>query len=214
MPSMSRPVLLGLLEDVKRNPADLTAWLVLCDWLEEHGDEADRARGDYCRLCFGRLGRKTFASDWECGEQRRALYRQYHLQWLKALPLQYVRMQHGLIELSLPGVECLRLEEALAGNEVWAWVETLDVFQLNNVTIQRLADCRLFNGPAEVRLSVSWGERISRGALRQLADSPHLAAVRRLGIRAAHVVGGKTAFQPLYERFGDRFRANEGWMLA
>lgn len=214
MLSTPRPVLLGLLDDVKRTPADLTAWLVLCDWLEEHGDEVDRARGDYCRLCFGRLGRKTVASDWECGEQRRALYRQYHAAWLAPLPLEHVRMHHGLIELSLPASTCLRLEKDLADTETWAWVETLDVFGLNNAWLQRLADCRLLNGPAQVRLSVSWGERISRGALRQLADSPHLAAVRRLGIRAAHVVGGKTAFQPLHDRFGDRFRANEGWMLA
>src|SRR5262249_47472223 len=75
MPPTVRPELLALLADVKENPADLTPWLVLTDWLEEHGDEADQARAEYCRLCFDKLGKKTYASDWEKGERRRELFR-------------------------------------------------------------------------------------------------------------------------------------------
>src|SRR5262245_31043069 len=77
----ARPEVLALLADVKENPDDLTPWLVLTDWLEENGDEADRARAEYCRLCFDKLGKKTYASDWEKGERRRELFRDYREQW-------------------------------------------------------------------------------------------------------------------------------------
>ena len=82
-----RPELMALLADVKQNPDDLTPWLVLCDWLEDQDDEAERARGEYCRLCFDKLGTKTYASDWEKGERRRHLYRTYHEAWLGPIVL-------------------------------------------------------------------------------------------------------------------------------
>src|SRR5262245_8389058 len=45
----ARPTLLGLLADCKAHPDDGRR-LILADWLEEHGDEADRARAELVRL--------------------------------------------------------------------------------------------------------------------------------------------------------------------
>src|SRR5262249_15508960 len=45
-----RPELLALLQAVKQQPDDDSPRLVLADWLEEYGDEADRARAEFVRL--------------------------------------------------------------------------------------------------------------------------------------------------------------------
>lgn len=58
-----RAELRALLADVKAAPDDVTPWLVLTDWLEDHGNAADAARAEYCRLCFDKVGKKTYASD-------------------------------------------------------------------------------------------------------------------------------------------------------
>src|SRR4051812_5114180 len=47
---MPRRELLSLLEACKREPEDDAARLVLADWLEEHGDQDDRQRGEFVRL--------------------------------------------------------------------------------------------------------------------------------------------------------------------
>jgi uncharacterized protein (TIGR02996 family) len=52
----ARPELLALLADIKENPDDLTPWLVLTDWLEENGDEGDRARASFYQPLKERFG--------------------------------------------------------------------------------------------------------------------------------------------------------------
>jgi uncharacterized protein (TIGR02996 family) len=44
-----RPEVLAFLRDAKDHPDDDTPRLVLADWLDEHGDEADRARAEHVR---------------------------------------------------------------------------------------------------------------------------------------------------------------------
>ena len=46
----ARPELLSLIRHAKDDLDDATRRLVLADWLEEHGDDADRARGEFLRL--------------------------------------------------------------------------------------------------------------------------------------------------------------------
>ena len=117
---------MALLADVKQNPDDLTPWLVLCDWLEDSHDEVDRARGEYCRLCFDKLGQKTYASDWERGERRRHLYRTYHEAWLGPILALQPRIKKGL--LSIQSDTLFDYAEALeADPEAWAWVEALEI---------------------------------------------------------------------------------------
>jgi uncharacterized protein (TIGR02996 family) len=120
--------LLALLDDVKRNPNDLTPWLVLCDWLEENGDEVDRARGEYCRLCFDKLGKRTFASDWEKGERRRELFRTYRQAWFGPILELNPTMRKGLAEIYCSFCEIeTRLARLLEVEEAWAWVGWMQV---------------------------------------------------------------------------------------
>jgi uncharacterized protein (TIGR02996 family) len=130
MPRPPRPELLALLEDVRLSPDDLTPWLVLCDWLEENGDEDDRARSEYCRLCFDKLGKETFASDWELGERRRDLFRKHKHAWFGPILELNPTMRKGLavIECSFHEVEN-RVGRLLEVEEAWAWVGTLRFWQ-------------------------------------------------------------------------------------
>src|SRR5262245_59429136 len=49
-PKPPRNELLALLRAAKRQPDDDAPRLVLADWLQEHGDDEDRARAEYIRL--------------------------------------------------------------------------------------------------------------------------------------------------------------------
>src|SRR5438105_12661954 len=50
MPPAPRPELLRLLSALKDAPGDVAPRLVLADWLEEQGDQADQARAELLRL--------------------------------------------------------------------------------------------------------------------------------------------------------------------
>jgi uncharacterized protein (TIGR02996 family) len=129
MSSPPRLELLALLDDVKRNPDDLTPWLVLCDWLEENGDEADRARSEYCRLCFDKLGKETFASDWDKGERRRNLFRQYKQAWFGPIADLQPMMRKGLAMVHCHIADVQRnLAGLLQVEEAWAWVGSMAVW--------------------------------------------------------------------------------------
>jgi uncharacterized protein (TIGR02996 family) len=122
--------LLALLDDVKANPDDLTPWLVLCDWLEENGDEADRARSEYCRLCFDKLGKQTYASDWEKGERRRELFRTYKQTWFGPILALRPTMQKGLAVIEGCSIDDVlqNLPGLLEVEEAWAWISSMNVW--------------------------------------------------------------------------------------
>ncbi len=129
MSRRARPEVLAFLADVKENPDDPTPWLVLTDWLEENGDETDRARAEYCRLCLDRLQGRVTAADWQRGERRRELYHQYGAGWLgpqlKALSPQ---MRKGLVHIT---ATMAQLDDAPPvhgrDDERWAWLGGLTV---------------------------------------------------------------------------------------
>src|SRR5262245_27535994 len=157
---MSRPPrseLLALLADVKANPDDLTPWLVLTDWLEENGDEADRARAEYCRLCFDKFGKKTYASHWEKGERRRELFRDYRDQWF-GRHFGFVEVKRGLLQIISSADQLLQAVDAGMPSELPAWVERLVVSDLTSDLVVRLATCPLLEGPVVVWLNLVWNE--------------------------------------------------------
>jgi len=224
---------MALLADVKQNPDDLTPWLVLCDWLEDRDDEAERARGEYCRLCFDKLGTKTYASDWEKGERRRHLYRTYHETWLgPILPLK-PQIVKGLLEVSSD--EVLDHVEAMASDpEAWAWVGTLEVGEgIEELMSPKRGLERLVAGLRTLDITTELSDR----EVATLASWPFLRKVRvlkldlpKLNIRKArHLIeslqsgdiqilevdlstwyhqtptkGRTTAIEALREAFGDR----------
>jgi uncharacterized protein (TIGR02996 family) len=193
---------MALLANVKQNPDDLTPWLVLCDWLEEQDDEADRARGEYCRLCFDKLGTKTYASDWERGERRRHLYRTYHEAWLGPLHPCDPQIEKGLWTIQSGAILSYYLEELEADPETWAWVGKLQLrwgfeemmdsehdfgplfsvlqsLDVADCDISRFAAWPALRGVTVLRLNLPhlWVEQVEC-----LAGSAHLKRLRRLVI--------------------------------
>src|SRR5438552_1097952 len=78
-----RPELLALLQAAKDEPGDDAPRLVLADWLEEHGDEADRARAAFIRLQIARdrLRRDDPAHE-EIQVREQELYNRHAAAWL------------------------------------------------------------------------------------------------------------------------------------
>src|SRR5262245_1444093 len=82
-----RPELLALLAAAKAEPADDTPKLVLADWLQEQDYEADRARGEFVRLCTLYLRRVADnLPGWELYSRLNVLWEHYHPAWLGPLP--------------------------------------------------------------------------------------------------------------------------------
>jgi uncharacterized protein (TIGR02996 family) len=217
----ARPEVLALLADVKENPDDLTPWLVLTDWLDEHGDEADRARAEYCRLCFDKLGKKTYASDWEKGERRRELFRTYRERWFGDLSVWFTpahpggplcQIQRGLVQVSAQGGDLLAVVGAGWPGELGSWVERLVVsnyVNLNAEQLMELARSPLLVGPAAVELHLYSDLERQREALLALAESPYLNGVRDLCLSFGAPLADKDAVVPLRKRFGKAFRMRQ-----
>ncbi len=211
----ARPEVLALLADVKENPDDLTPWLVLTDWLDEHGDEADRARAEYCRLCFDKLGKKTYASDWEKGERRRGLFREWKDTWLGPIGITRVeggylcqsQMRRGLVTFGGTADFLLELYKQGIDLERWAWVEELTLFNLSLKEAKAITSCPLLSGPAIIRLQLL--ARMNPVIVKAWANSPYLTGVRELHVSARLIRGtydDEQFFRPLRDRFGEALK--------
>jgi uncharacterized protein (TIGR02996 family) len=124
---MSRPELMRLLQACKEAPDDDHARLVLADWLEEHGDENDRARADFVRLQVesglekGRPG--FFCSHERMWSKRKAAWAPFTAALKKKSRPQSIR---GLLSVSTTPTAAYSPEgQRWAGSEEWAWVERL-----------------------------------------------------------------------------------------
>jgi uncharacterized protein (TIGR02996 family) len=182
-----RPELLALLSDVKDHPDDRTPWLVLTDWLEEHGDEADRARAEYCRLCLPKMGLlKVTAAHYDLGERRRELFRQWGQTWLGPLFECRPQQENGLFTVNADTAFSLTLPNYAVDVEPFAWVYQVvpapDAIVLNATSA--------FWG--EVR-SVHFPYGASVAKLLSYLQAPHLRNLRQ--IRVAQVSASLTSSQ-------------------
>lgn len=222
---MSRPEMLALLADVKENPDDLTPWLVLSDWLEEHGDEAERARAEYCRLCFDKFGTKTDARNWDAGERRRDLFRQYKSAWLGPLAAwpskrdwlansqpAMLQIRRGLLHLEA-GIDDLKTLVDVPA-DVWMWANSVAAVLRTSEEIVGLSNWPLFEGLGEVKIHLLGYAHPTKEAVRALAASPTLAHVHRFRffanvlhspIHRGDEIDWNRLLAPLKERFGDRY---------
>jgi uncharacterized protein (TIGR02996 family) len=214
---MARPELIALLDDVKANPDDLTPWLVLTDWLEENGDEPDRARAEYCRLCFDKLGEKTYASDRENFERRWELFRDWKEAWLGPIAEEVAddlwlwQMRRGLVSIGMRTSRLLDLHARGLDEEQWQWVEELALVGIFPAEARQLASCPLLLGPSIIRWQVAWVRQIGPAVVKAMAKCPSLARVREL-----HVLGTvkrprdemylDALFRPLRDRFGEALK--------
>jgi uncharacterized protein (TIGR02996 family) len=227
---MSRPAraeVLAFLSDVKDNPDDPTPWLVLTDWLEENGDEADRARAEYCRLCFDKLGKKTVAGDWDEGERRRELFRRYKKKWfgpLIELPPVYgkprIEVRRGLLHVNIEFAVLLSHVGEGPPDESWAWVQELQLTVQSSEEIEHLASWPFLLGPRHLQVQHTGnGQPPTPQAIQALADSPYLDHLRSLRFwsSAVHGVWTEEGYQlnvdfhalyaPLKQRLGRVFWA-------
>src|SRR5687768_11603514 len=125
-----RPELLALLQAARDHPTPDAPRLVLADWLEEHGDESDRARAAFIRLQCARAGlRHDDPSQQERQREEQQLLDRYGAGWLgpvaeerppkpwhfrRGLPIARYTVPHEGPDL-----------EGLVGTELWAWVQEL-----------------------------------------------------------------------------------------
>jgi uncharacterized protein (TIGR02996 family) len=175
-----RTELLGLLAECKAHIADDAVRLVLADWLEEHGDEADRARAEFIRLeCqIARLNwddedRKVLAVRVKELEQR------YAQTWLGPLHGRGWRcwFLRGLLQITIPAKSLTRWMEELAGSEAWAWVENLELTGVTPSNGRQLVDCSLLGEPARLTVRLK-----GAGTLKELLGCPHLRTLLRLSL--------------------------------
>src|SRR5262245_1273112 len=123
-----RRELLALLKTARESADDRTPRLIVADWLEDHGDEVDRARAEYMRLGDLHPGRCSPATHARQSE----LLQQHRDTWLG--PLLGLSGGRGLFfEDGLPTVQVSGRDlvgkkvAAVQDREEWAWVGKLCV---------------------------------------------------------------------------------------
>jgi uncharacterized protein (TIGR02996 family) len=220
----ARPEVLAFLADVKDNPDDLAPWLVLTDWLEENGDDADRARAEYCRLCLDRLQPRVTAADWPRGERRRELYRQHATQWLGPTIKGLVhKMEGGLATINASAYQLVELVSEMAADpERWAWVGGLSggypvvqlveqvlapfLAQLGRLSVPAvldgsdvvlLANCPALHRLVYLHLTV---HRFEEAAMVALAQSPFLGRLRHVRVTYYYTHEGRDAAARILEQ--------------
>jgi uncharacterized protein (TIGR02996 family) len=183
--SPPRPELLALLRQVKATPDDETLRLVLADWLDEHGDAADRARAALIRA-EGEWRRRPY--DPEDGTQRRlreqmqALERAYGSEWLGPLRQSGVKCKfvRGLVHLETNvGVVVAWRNRAWPQTEAWAWVEWAKLVNGAPADIAKLAESPALGSLTTLELRAA---RPDPAAAAALAQSPHLGDLGRLEV--------------------------------
>jgi uncharacterized protein (TIGR02996 family) len=191
MSRLARPEVVAFLDDVKDNPDDPAPRLILADWLADTGDEADEAMAEYIRLHWDAKQRRQYASDWEKGERRRSLFRQYKQAWFGPLvdlesegsQPQYT-VKAGLLDVRVNRDIWDRLGRLRAATlEAWHWIDTLELAGVVWPFAQ-VAMSPLLTGIRKLKLThVEVGDR---GAC-ALAEAPLLRGLRELDLDWAGV---------------------------
>ena len=170
------PDLIALLAAYKVNPDDAVRGLVLADWLEEHGDPALAARGEFVRL-------QSQAPRTDRSKTRQAeLLKRYGASWLgplRAVAEPYV-WGHGLLHLGISAGALLGRPVERLTAEDFAWVEGVTVRGLSDEQVVQLAAAPWLMALTTLVLSGGIGDE---GAA-ALAASPHVRNVRTLVLRS------------------------------
>jgi uncharacterized protein (TIGR02996 family) len=123
-----RPQVLAFLRDIKEHPDDDTPRLILADWLEEHGDEHDIARGEFIRLQCRRASLLEYDPLCSFLERReRHLQEQHGQAWLGPLAATSWEKHYrrGLLRLKPQYRWLSEQSAALWQGEACAWVDGL-----------------------------------------------------------------------------------------
>jgi uncharacterized protein (TIGR02996 family) len=199
----ARPELVSLLRAAREQPQDDSVRLVLADWLEEFGDEADLARAELvrtqCRLEQDRpTPDGTVVVPPPVPGRAALLLRQDRLlarwksAWLGPLArlAQTQPFRRGMVTLvaeagELPRLTGPRQEDA----EPWAWVEALELRGVPRRWLAQLANNRHLNGVTSLKVV---GE-VGRVEMRALARAPWFRGLRELDLAGSQVADDSLA---------------------
>jgi uncharacterized protein (TIGR02996 family) len=213
----SRPEVLAFLSDIKAHPEDDTPRLVLADWLEEHGNEEDLARGEFLRLQCQRARLPPDDPRQQPLREREAeLLETHRTAWLG--PLQTRVREHTFVRgLCRATFSSQMLTHAnwsrVSGCEALAWCDGLTVQRCGRTTFEQLLHigilaginclklrtahphlspsdvCRLATCPDIANLTdLDLGDNLlGPEGLRNLLDSPYLGRLRGLNLWANHL---------------------------
>lgn len=203
MPPAPRPELLALLAAVRSEPDDLTARLVLADWLQEQSDPADVARGDWVRTLAERdRVPEGYMRRTDLYLRARAVWNEHRGAWAGPLlaagfdlPESDEAFAGGLLTLTAGGTRAVsKKAAAVVETEAWAWVGGLLFQQLTAAQLRRFLAGPLVGGLTRLHLHAV---NVPAWAVEELAASPAAARLRslqlcylRLGELAAAAVAG------------------------
>lgn len=188
--SPARAELLGLLQCAREAPEDATPRLILADWLEEYGDEAEQARAELIHLqCQPDAwnGQETPADSARRIGRQDQLQTRYAAAWLgplRSLPLPW-EFRRGMLEVELDAreVKGRRLEQ-FSGSEAWAWVEGVTLHGLTSPRLGELAgNPAWLSSVTTLRLV---GE-VRRTDMRALARMKWFGDLRRLDLEQTRI---------------------------
>jgi uncharacterized protein (TIGR02996 family) len=192
--------------DIKEHPDDDTPRLIFADWLEEHGDAATAARGEFLRSRVLRHQLPTDDPSYDVLKRREGeLFTTYRWRWLGPLADQarFWEFERGLVQVWAQAEKVLTAEVAdWARTEAAFWIDALTLADMTPRHLAQLAESPLlghlntldlsdnrlptfrplFETPAVGNLTrlVLSRNRLSRGELRALTESPHLGHLTEL----------------------------------
>jgi uncharacterized protein (TIGR02996 family) len=183
-----RPEVRVFLEDIRSRPDDDAPRLILADWLDDYGDETDRARAELIRVqcALARSGR----SPAPLRERERELLHEHAESWLGPLAkmAEEFCFDRGMLRLVLHGQRCFSPELAeLAPTETYAWVADLTLVQLTGAAVHRLVQLPILAGARSLTVDDA---RLGDQGLGLLATSSHLGQLRELHLGNCNIRDG------------------------
>jgi uncharacterized protein (TIGR02996 family) len=177
-PAQPRPEVLALLRACKESPEDDAPRLVLADWLQEHGDESDCARGQFLRLECQAL--QSPADSKTCDEANH-LWGQHQMTWLGGLKdLGVRRGVRGLLRIDAETRQLTTKKGCeLAKSEAYAWVDAIRLRATNVKGLAKLIDGGFFDSLNALNLMQC---HIRAAGMKELARSERLATLTHLNL--------------------------------
>lgn len=145
--SPPRPEVRVFFDEIRENPEDDVPRLILADWLDDFGDDADRARAEHIRIQC-RLARPE-RSPAGLRQREYELEQQYATEWLGPLArlADQCRFERGMVQLRLTGIVAYSGDlHELAETETYGWVESVTFLGLTGGAVPSLLRYPLLRG--------------------------------------------------------------------
>src|SRR5262249_24080769 len=148
------PEVVALLRECKNRPDDLTSFLVLADWLDEHGQDAERAMAALIRHDCSLDEPLPHPSE---NETRDQLLRSHRDSWLPEGPVpRDCRIGRGLLRVGYTvqdGPQLAPPGPTLPGG--WEWVERLKLAGIKSGNVHYALDAAPLQSVSRLSLSYS-----------------------------------------------------------